>query len=57
MDPADEGRAGVDDVDRAEAERLVDLGLVAELGGREHLDLVFPVRALLDLSAAHSASV
>ncbi len=43
-----EGGARVDDIDRAEAQALVDLVLVAELRGRENLDLVLAVRALLD---------
>ena len=49
VDRAREGDAGVDHVDGAEAEALVDLVLVAELRGREDLDLVLAVGALLDL--------
>ena len=49
VDRAGERGAGVDDVDGAEPEPLVDLVFVAELRGREHLDLVAAVGALLDL--------
>src|SRR6218665_2771561 len=44
-------RAGHDDVDRAERQALVDVGFLAERGGREHLHLVAPVGAPLDIVA------
>ena len=44
-----EARAGDDDVDGAELQPLVDVGLLAELRGREDRDLVAPVGALADL--------
>jgi hypothetical protein len=47
--PPGEQLAGVDDVDRAEAEAFVDVGLLAERGGGEDLDGVAPVGALLEL--------
>ncbi len=40
--------AGVDHIDGAEAEPLVDLVLVAELRSREHLDFIFAVGPFLD---------
>jgi hypothetical protein len=46
---AGEELPGVDDVDRAEAEALVDVGLLAQRGGGEHLDGVAPVGALREL--------
>jgi hypothetical protein len=33
---------------------LVDVGFLAQRGGREHLDVVLAVGALLDLVAAHT---
>ena len=44
-----EARAGDDDVDGAELQALVDVGLLAELRGREDGDLVAAVGALADL--------
>ena len=44
-----EARAGDDDVDRAELQALVDVGFLAELRGREDVDLVAAVGALADL--------
>src|SRR3954453_17340170 len=44
-----EARAGNDDVDRAERQALVDVGLLAELGGRIDVDLVAAVGTLADL--------
>ena len=49
VEAAGEQLAGVDDVDRAEAQALVDVGFLAERAGREHLDLVAAVGALADL--------
>jgi hypothetical protein len=46
-----EARAGQDDVDGAEREALVDVGLLAQARRREHLHLVAAVGALLDLVA------
>src|SRR6185369_3859287 len=46
-----EARAGEDDVDGAERQPLVDVGLLAEARRRKDLDLVAPVGALLDLVA------
>jgi hypothetical protein len=43
--------AGVDHVDRAEAQRLVDLVFIAELRGRENLDFVTAIGAFLDFFA------
>jgi hypothetical protein len=36
------------DVDRAERQALVDVRLLAQAGGREHLDVVLAIGALLD---------
>jgi hypothetical protein len=47
---AGEGGAGVDHVDRAERQRLVDLLLVAERRGREDVDLELVGGALGDLA-------
>jgi hypothetical protein len=44
-----EARAGDDDVDGAERQPLVDVGLLAELRGRVDLDLVAAVGAPADL--------
>ncbi|MNT38979.1 hypothetical protein D3C72_1751940 [compost metagenome] len=46
---AREARAGQHDVDRAQRQALVDVGFLAQAGGREHLDVVLAVAALLDL--------
>jgi hypothetical protein len=48
VDRSGKGDAGIDQVDGTEAQRLVDLVLVAELRGGKHLDLVFAVGALLN---------
>ena len=48
VDRTGERGAGIDDVDGAEAEPLIDLVLVAELGSRKHLDLIPAVGTLLD---------
>jgi hypothetical protein len=44
-----EARPRDDDVDRAQRQALVDVALLAELGGREDVDLVAVVGALGDL--------
>ena len=49
VDRARERSAGIDDVDGAEPEPLIDLVLVAELRGRKYADLIAAVGALLDL--------
>jgi hypothetical protein len=52
-----ERHAGVDDVHGAERERLVDVGLLAERRGREHLHLVAVAVRFAISVAAHSACV
>jgi hypothetical protein len=47
-----EGRAGDDDVDRAERQALVDVGFLAKLRGRVDIDRVAAVGALGDLAGS-----
>src|SRR5262249_51947667 len=49
VDRAGERCAGINDIDGAETQSLVDLVLVAELRGGEHTDLVTAVGTLFDL--------
>src|SRR6218665_18654 len=51
VDAAGKARARQNDVDRAERQALVDVGFLAERGGREHLHLVAAVGAPFDLVA------
>ena len=54
----DEIDADIDDVDRAEPKRFIELVLVAELGSRKHRQCrILPLVRFLISLAAHSASV
>ena len=49
IDRASKGDAGINDIYGAEAQALVDLVFIAELGSRENLDFVTATGPLLDL--------